>query len=157
MAPGMAGIAPGRAGMAVPGALRSRLLPRGLQAGGLLAASLSSLSRPVLLSSAELEPGSWHHDGRFFWSDCERRSDSLIRVVRMLSERAGSVFSVRRRWSLTRRVWRTWVIARWSIGGRNVGTDHVLNLPVTEAVEEGGEESLEGGEESRRERPEGEV
>ena len=76
--------------MAVPGALRSRLLPRGLQAGGLLAASLSSLSSPVLLSSAELEPGSWHHDGRFFWSDCERRSDSLIRVVRMLSERAGS-------------------------------------------------------------------
>ena len=98
--------------MAAPGALRSKLLPRGLQAGGLLAASLSSpslpsLSSPVLLSSAELEPGSWHQDGRFFWSDWERRSDSFILVVRMLSERAGNMFSVRRRWSLTRSVWRT--------------------------------------------------
>ena len=154
MAPGMAGMAPGIAGMAVPGALRSRLLPRGLQAGGLLAASLSS---PVLLSSAELEPGSWHHDGRFFWSDCERRSDSLMRVVRMLSERAGSWFSVRRRWSLTRSVWRTWPIARWSSGVMDTFTHHVLNLPVTEAVEESGEEALERGEEGRGERPEGEV
>ena len=39
----------------------------------------------------------------------------------------------------------------------NVVTDHVLNLPVTEAVEESGEESLERCEESRGERPEGEV
>lgn len=62
-------------GTAAPGALRSTLLPRGLQAGAPLDGSPSN---PPLLSSAELEPGSWtrrqvvdylvtwHQDGRFF-------------------------------------------------------------------------------------------
>ena len=42
-------------GTAAPGALRSTLLPRGLQAG---APRPGSPSNPPLLSSAELEPGS---------------------------------------------------------------------------------------------------